>query len=198
MKTHLLGIIGSLRDRSVTHCGVRHVLATAKRLGAEVEVIDFRKLSLPIFDPDNLQPPGFEEILKHVTWANTFVLGSPDYHGSMSGAMKNFLDYFWKELSGKLFGYICASHEKGLTAMDQLRTTVRQCYGWSLPYGVSLMEEDVDLNVGNVTNSKVIRRLNWMAYDLVTYGALLRKQFESDVAGNNPDVGFAIHYRKNG
>ena len=72
-----------------------------------------------------------------VTWADAFLLATPDYHGSMSGAMKNFLDYHWEEFAGKLFGYICASHEKGLTAMDQMRTAVRQCYGWSLPYGVS-------------------------------------------------------------
>ena len=34
-------------------------------------------------------------------WADAFVLGSPDYHGSMSGALKNFLDYHWQEFAGK-------------------------------------------------------------------------------------------------
>ena len=32
-----------------------------------------------------------------VKWADAFVLATPDYHGSMSGTMKNFLDFFWKE-----------------------------------------------------------------------------------------------------
>ena len=85
------------------------------------------------------------EVGDAVTWADAFLLATPDYHGSMSGAMKNFLDYHWEEFAGKLFGYICASHEKGLTAMDQMRTAVRQCYGWSLPYGVSVHgEHDFD------------------------------------------------------
>jgi azobenzene reductase len=32
--------------------------------------------------------------------------------------MKNFLDHFWEEFAGKVFGYICTSHEKGLTVMS--------------------------------------------------------------------------------
>jgi NAD(P)H-dependent FMN reductase len=39
-----------------------------------------------------------------VIWADAFVLASPDYHGSMSGVMKNFLDHFWEEFAGKAFG----------------------------------------------------------------------------------------------
>ena len=40
----------------------------------------------------------------------------------MSGALKNFLDHFYEEFAGKVFGYIVASHEKGLTVMDQMRS----------------------------------------------------------------------------
>ena len=47
--------------------------------------------------------------------------------------MKNFLDYHWEEFAGKLFGYLCASHEKGLTAMDQMRTAVRPVLRMELP-----------------------------------------------------------------
>jgi hypothetical protein len=56
-----------------------------------------------------------------------------------------------KNLLEKL-GYLCASHEKGLTVMDQLRTAVRQRYGWSMPYGVSINEDqDFDAN-GDICN----------------------------------------------
>jgi NAD(P)H-dependent FMN reductase len=62
------------------------------------------------------------EITELVKWADAFVLATPDYNVSMSGSLKNFLDYFWSEFAGKTFGYIVASHEKGLTVMDQMRT----------------------------------------------------------------------------
>ncbi len=108
-------------------------------------------------------------------------MATPDYHGSMSGGMKNFLDYYWYEFSGKLFGYIVSSHEKGLTVIDHMRTAVRQCYGWSLPYGLSInSENDFDID-GNINNVYLNQRINNMARDMVTYGKLLSKQFLYDV-----------------
>ena len=78
------------------------------------------------------------EITELIKKADAFVLATPDYHCSMSGSLKNFLDYFWSEFIGKTFGYIVGSHEKGLTVMHQMRTAVRQCYGWSMPHGISI------------------------------------------------------------
>jgi FMN reductase len=130
-----------------------------------------------------------------VKWADAFVLATPDYHGSMSGSLKNFLDYFWSEFAGKTFGYIVASHEKGLTVMDQMRTAVRQCYGWSLPYGISInSEEDFDDKM-ELTNKKLMSRLDMMARDLVVYGKLLRGQFVNDLSQKVPVNTFAAYYK---
>lgn len=196
MKTKLLAVVGSLRRDSVTRCGVQHVVDAAKRIGAETELLDLRATRLSLYDPDSDDTPEYKQIMGQVNWANAFLLGSPDYHGGMSGGIKNFLDHFWREFAGKLFGYVCSSHEKGLTPMEQMRTAVRQCYGWSLPYGVSLSDADVDDAATKVTNARVAQRLNLMAYDLVTYAPLLQKQFEADVASKNPEAGFAVRYRK--
>jgi NAD(P)H-dependent FMN reductase len=112
----------------------------------------------------------------------------------MSGVMKNFLDYYWSEFAGKLFGYVCSSHEKGLTVMDHMRTVVRQCYGWSLPYGVSL-NSNTDFDADNrIANPSVERRLKMMAHDLVAYGVRIRGQFLADLAGDEPST-YAAAYR---
>ena len=146
----------------------------------------------------SLSPAASSEIreaTEAVNWADAFVLASPDYHGSMSGALKNFLDHYWAEFAGKLFGYICASHEKGLTVMEQMRTAVRQCYGWSLPYGVAFNgDQDFDAE-GNITRPLVAERLQMLARDLVAYGAIIREQFVSDIGGTATDT-FAARYRK--
>ena len=123
-----------------------------------------------------------------------FVLASPDYHGSMSGVMKNFLDFFWSEFAGKTFGYICASHEKGLTVMDQMRTAVRQCYGWSMPYGISInSDQDFD-NSGNLTNKDILSRIETISRDLVVYGSLIADQYKKDLNSEDPNT-FAARYR---
>jgi FMN reductase len=44
-----------------------------------------------------------------LNWTDAFVLGSPNYHGSISGVLKNFSDYYFNEFVGKTFGYLCTS-----------------------------------------------------------------------------------------
>ena len=177
---------------------LKSVLKTASEsYGAQVQLLDLSQTPLPIYDPtlSAAQDSKLEAASKLVRWADAFILASPDYHGSMSGVMKNFLDHFWEEFSGKTFGYIVASHEKGLTVMDQMRTAVRQCYGWSVPYGISTNgEQDYDSN-GELRNSRLAKRINMLARDLTVYGKIIRDQFKLDLAGDEQNT-FAAHFRQ--
>jgi NAD(P)H-dependent FMN reductase len=186
----VLGVAGSMRNDSYSKKALNLALESAKRHGAQVQLLELAKADIPIYSPSSTVPAKVEE---NVAWADAFILASPDYHGSVSGALKNFLDCFYEEFSGKLFGYIVASHEKGLTVMDQMRTAVRQCYGWSLPYGVSVNGEQ-DFVEGRLSNQRIQQRLNMMGRDLVTYGWVIRSQFLRDVAGSDSET-FAARYR---
>src|SRR5206468_357092 len=115
------------------------------------------------------------------------VLGTPDYHGSISSATKNFLDHFWHEFAGKLFATVVASHEKGLTATDQLRTVARQCYAWSLPYAVSCIDRE-DVKDGKVVSGRLAERLEMFVRDVDVYGRLLARQRREDLAGTEPGL----------
>lgn len=196
MAIKLLGVCGSMRADSYSGRAAALVLEAAREHGAETRLLELREVNLPTFNPSAGADghEGLRAATEAVLWADALLLASPDYHGSMSGAMKNFLDYFWTEFAGKVFGYLCASHEKGLTVMDQMRTAVRQCYGWSLPYGLSIYgEKDFDSS-GQVTNSQVSRRLRMLARDLVVYGSLIRGQFKADLVGGAAET-FAARYR---
>jgi FMN reductase len=125
--------------------------------------------------------------------ADVILLGTPDYHGSISSAIKNFLDYFWHEFAGKLFATIVASHEKGLTATDQLRTIARQCYAWSLPYGVSF-SENIDVKEGRIASESLRERLTMLVRDVHVYGELLARQRMADLACT--DGCFMARHRK--
>ena len=173
------------------------VLDAAREHGAETRMLDLRAVDLPLYRPQGLgaESDGMREANEAVNWADAFVLASPDYHGSMSGAMKNFLDYYWSEFAGKVFSYLCASHEKGMTVMEQMRTAIRQCYGWSLPYGVSFHGgQDFDAG-GEVTNTQVALRLRMLARDTAVYGALIVEQFQRDLLSDNQET-FAARYRE--
>lgn len=192
----ILGVIGSMREGSHSAQALDIVLEAARGQGAETRVLDLRALDLPIYRPQGqTETAGMSEANEAVNWADAFVLASPDYHGSMSGAMKNFLDYYWSEFAGKVFGYLCASHEKGLTVMDQMRTAVRQCYGWSLPYGVSFNGGEDFGVAGEVKNERLAHRLRMLARDTCVYGALIRDQLQRDLESDSLDT-FVARYRK--
>ena len=201
---NVLGVAGSMRQDSYSTLGLRMVLEEAKKYYSESYLLELRDINLPLYDPSgpSSNDPSFnksnnvlEKITTALKWADALVLASPDYHGSMSGTLKNFLDYFWEDFAGKTFGYIIASHEKGLTVAEQMRTAVRQCYGWSMPYNISINgEKDFD-SKGNLVNSALVKRIKMLARDLVTYGALIRRQFLQDVADHQLLDTFASHYR---
>ena len=190
----ILAVVGSLQRDSVTRVVVRHVAHQLEAAGCAVDVLDFDKEPLALYNPDTTHDmPGYAELQARVHQADVIILGSPDYHGGISGAMKNFLDHFWHEFAGKLFATIIASHEKGLTAIDQLRTVARQCYAWTLPYGVSLAEK-VDVKDGQIVSEALKERLTMLVRDLRVYGELLARQRRTDLAGTEP--GFLARHRK--
>ncbi|MDH5432183.1 MAG: NAD(P)H-dependent oxidoreductase [Nitrosopumilus sp.] len=194
MGLKILGVASSMRESSYSTRVLKLALEKAEKRGAEIKLLDLRELQLPMYHPEQNSSPELDKVTEYVKWADAFVLASPDYHGSMSGVMKNFLDFFWSDFAGKTFGYICASHEKGLTVMDQMRTVVRQCYGWSMPYGISVnSDQDFDKQ-GNITNENILSRIETIARDLAVYGSLIADQYKKDLQSKESDT-FAARYR---
>lgn len=196
LKLNVLGVGSSMRQGSYSTTALNMILDMAKGNEAETKLLDLRQTNLPMLYAANDDTHEIGQVTELVEWADAYILATPDYHGSMSGSLKNFLDYFWSEFAGKTFGYIVASHEKGLTVMDQMRTAVRQCYGWSIPYGISINPEDDFNDKKEVINKKLWSRLDMLARDLVVYGKLIRKQFVNDLLQSAPVNTFAAYYKK--
>ena len=194
MTLKVLGVGSSMREGSFSTATLKIVLDMSKKDGIETRLLDLQKTQLPMLYSKENETDEIKQVKDAVKWADAFILATPDYHGSMSGPMKNFLDYFWSDFAGKLFGYICASHEKGLTTMDQMRTAVRQCYGWSMPYGVSI-NGDEDFENGEIKNTQLKARLIMLSRDLTVYGESIRRQFLNDLKNDVSDT-FALHYKK--
>lgn len=190
----MLLVVGSPREKSATRAAMNQLAAHLRKGGCDVDLLDLRAESLPPYNPDtSYANPAFATFKQRIVQAQVIVLGSPDYHGSVSSTLKNFLDHFWQELAGKLIGHVVSSHEKGLTVVDQLRTMARQCYAWTMPYPVTLQEK-VDVVEGVVSSDALKQRLEMFARDLRVYGSLLANQRAADLAGTEP--GFLARHRK--
>jgi NAD(P)H-dependent FMN reductase len=195
MPIRILAVAGSLQRDSITRVIVRHLAAELSAANCVVDVLDFLEEPLALYNPDTAYDlPGFPQLKVRVENADVLILGTPDYHGSIGSAMKTFLDHFWHEFAGKLFVTIVASHEKGLTVTDQLRTVARQCYAWVLPYGVSVME-NADVQEGRIVNESLLKRLAMLARDARVYGEVLARQRKADLACD--DSCFMAKHRRN-
>ncbi len=191
---HVLGIVGSLNRNSVTRVVIRHLIEKLRANETQVDTLDFLDEPLALFNPESSHgAEGFTHLKHRVEKADVYILGTPDYHGSISSATKNFLDHFWHEFAGKLFAPVVASHEKGLTVIDQIRTVARQCYAWTLPYGVSFMDT-TDVKDGKIVSDSLLRRLDMLVRDACVYGALLARQRRADLRGTEP--GFMAKLRE--
>jgi FMN reductase len=191
---NVLAVVGSLQRGSVSRVVIQHVAEKLQASGCSVDILDFLQEPLALYNPDTAHDlPGYAELQARVERADVIFLGTPDYHGGVSGAMKNFLDHFWHEFAGKLFATVVASHEKGLTVIDQLRTIARQCYAWTLPYGVAFTE-NVDVKDNQIVSESLKKRLEMLIRDARVYGAVLAKQRRSDLGCAEP--GFMARHRK--
>lgn len=191
---NVLVVCGSNSSDSSTKVALLEVAGKLKNSGCAVDILDLHANPLPLLNPETTwSQPYYGPLKERVAKSDVFVLGTPDYHGSISGALKNFTDHFWKEFAGKLFGTLVASHEKGLTVHDQLRTIARQCYAWAMPYGVSLQEK-ADVKDGKIVGESFAKRLEMFVNDLVVYGQLLANQRKADLGGTVP--GFVAMHRK--
>jgi NAD(P)H-dependent FMN reductase len=190
----IMAVVGSLNRQSVTRIVIQHAAAGLQARGCEVDMLDFLHEPLALYNPDMAYSTETYQPLKtRVEQADAYLLGTPDYHGSISSALKNFLDHFWQEFAGKLFGSIVASNEKGLTVTDQIRTVARQCYAWSLPYGVSFNDKE-DLREGEVASDFLKNRVAMMVRDLAVYGRVLARQRQADLESSQ--AGFMARWSK--
>lgn len=187
-------VIGVASASSVTRDIAEALSRRLEDRGCEVDTLDLGKEPLPPLDPTTTyNAPYYGPLCDRAVAADVFLLATPDYHGSMSGSLKVFLDHFWKEYAGKLFATVVSSYDKGLTVADQIRTVARQCYAWSMPYALSFQERrDATVGLENLS-PELDERMTMLARDIAVYGAMLAERRREDLAGEEP--GFMAHYR---
>src|SRR5262249_47231368 len=91
---YIVAVGGTLRASSTTERAMQHVLAAAERAGARTKLISGASLKLPLYQPDNSErSDGARDLVAELALADGIIIGSPGYHGSISGLVKNALDY---------------------------------------------------------------------------------------------------------
>ncbi|MFC7223095.1 NADPH-dependent FMN reductase [Halalkalicoccus sp. GCM10025322] len=135
-RPHVVAIAGSLRDRSHTRRALEEALVGVEEAGGSGELLDLREYELPALNPDDDPTEDVEAFTDAVREADAILLGTPMYHGSYSGVLKNALDHCgFDEFENKTVGLLAVSGGAfPITALEHLRTVCRALDAWVLPH----------------------------------------------------------------
>ena len=110
--------------------------------------------------------------------ADAVILSTPEYHGGVSGVLKNALDLMsFEEMSGKVFGLMSVlGGQSNSNALNDLRIIVRWVHGWVIPEQVAVGQAwnafDAD---GNLRDEKLAERVDQFAQSLLETTQKLRQ-----------------------
>ena len=124
-----LGIVtGSTRPGRKAEAVARWVYEIAQQRGdAEYEVVDLQDFNLPLLDEP--MPPSMGQYRQPHTlaWAekiasfDAFVFVTPEYNHGTSGALKNAIDFLYREWNNKAAGFVGYGGAGGVRAVESLR-----------------------------------------------------------------------------
>jgi len=138
----IVGIGGSLRADSYSQQALQVAADRVQALGAEVEILDLREMNLPFCNGGDAYPeyPDVARLKESVKQADGLILSTPEYHGSISGVLKNALDLMgFEELSGKVSGLISVlGGQSNSNALNDLRVIMRWVHGWVIPEQIAI------------------------------------------------------------
>ncbi len=189
----IVGIGGTYRENSTSLWALQHALEVARAEGATTQLLDIRRVNLPMYQPD-YELDDYEQNVKDyvrvMQHADGFLISTAAYHGSLAGVTKNALDFMEyladaprPYLHNKPVGLIAtASGEMAdvhsITAMINVVHSLR---GIALPLSVPIHGAKHVFNAeGQVINEKIAARLTQLGKMVVEMAE--RMQITPDTA----------------
>jgi len=121
-------IVGSTRPGRKAEAVAQwvHGIAT-ERHDAQFEIVDIQEFNLPLLD--EAMPPAMGQYSQPHTkaWSATiasfdaYVFVTPEYNHGPSGALKNAIDFLFREWNNKSAGFVAYGSAGGVRAVEQLR-----------------------------------------------------------------------------
>lgn len=148
----IVGVGGTLRSRSSTESALRIVLQHAETLGAKTTLIAGNALVMPLYSGNGALEANAASLIESLRHADAIAISSPGYHGSVSGVVKNALDYC-EELRDDRRPYFdgrsvaCIAGAAGAQAAVQTLATLRgithALRGWPTPLGIAFNSSEI-------------------------------------------------------
>jgi FMN reductase len=175
----IVGIAGSLRSDSYSQVALQIAAQKVAALGATIEILDLRQMQLPFCDGGDDYPnyPDVKRLQDTVSSADGLILVSPEYHGGISGVLKNTLDLMsFDQLAGKVTGFMSIlGGQSNSNALNDLRVILRWVHAWSIPEQIAIGQAwQAFTPEGKISDEKLDKRFDLFAQSLVENTRKLR------------------------
>lgn len=164
-------IAGSNRENSSSTKALKYVAQLLEGQGADVQFVHLWAKPLPMYAPDGSEDghPHVIEMIRAVETADGLVLGSPEYHASISGVLKNALDYIDGDMvRGKpVLSLSTSGGAVGVSSLTHMQAIVRNLHGINCPEWISLggdarKFDDAGVPVDDKARQRIERAVNML------------------------------------
>ena len=166
MSLRIVGIGGSVDPDSQSERALRAVLAAAAEKGAATRIFSGPDLEFPAYHSAAPTPAAAAEYLEVVRTADAVVISSPGYHGTVSGLVKNALDYLEAlrtddrpYLDGRPVGLIAVARgwQASMGTLTTLRQITHALRGWPTPFGLTVNSATSRFDEHGVADDETVR-----------------------------------------
>ncbi|AGH51201.1 MULTISPECIES: NADPH-dependent FMN reductase [Sphingomonas] len=184
-KPFIVGIGGTASANSSTEQALAIALASAERAGAEVKLFGAATLAALPHYMTEASPASSEgrELVEAVRRADGVIIASPGYHGSISGLVKNAIDYLEETakdarvyLDGVPVGLIATAYGWQATGstLATLRSIVHALRGWPTPLGAAINSSGGIFKAGVCSDAGANNQLELVGKQVFEFARLRR------------------------
>jgi FMN reductase len=178
----IVGIGGTMTTNSSSERLLRHVLAQCEAAGADTLCFDGNALDLPMYGYGAPRTDKAVALIDGLRRADGVVISSPGYHGTVSGLIKNALDYvedmakddrpYFEARAVGLIS-VAAGWQATGTTLATLRSIVHALRGWPTPMAVTVNSvQPVFAEDGRVSDETLLKQLDILAQQIVGFARM--------------------------
>ena len=175
------GVCGSLSANGATKKALAIALQGAAEYQADTSLLELCNLNL-VFSgsvPEDEYPPDVFQLRQAIKDSHGIILATPEYHGSLTGALKNMLDLMsTEEFQSKIVGLVgvAGGHIGAINSLNTMKTICRNLHCWVLPVEVSVANSAQAFNDdGSVKDPALEERLLNIGRQLVKFASMQQR-----------------------
>ena len=179
----IVGMGGTTREGSSSEQALRFAMKAAERIGAQTAMLTGAAIELPMYAPERKErSPSAEKLVGFLRRSHGVIITSPGYHGSISGLVKNALDYVedMREdrdcyFDGRSIGCVACAYGWQATGstLAALRSMVHALRGWPTPIGVAINSSEKVFDAdGSCLDPAIGKQLELMVSQVVGFARM--------------------------